>query len=458
MAASWVTSWAASSVADAADPKPDGAIVHLDGGAVALSAHSRRGDPAHSGRYPVGMHSPAVERDTGRLVGQEQWLRSNGLPLVVPARRRLRGVVPRTVPLLVAFAFLATALLIADAATSGREAIDLFDLLNHRGVVVSLVIAGIVALAAIPMGMFYAAQQRKLTPRWRLIIGLAVIAFWLFGLSGIAGLTNLAGGIHLAWWLRVALLLIALLIGFYGLGSMLSWAARRGAREISVTLPAIARILPLLLLTVLLVFFTNELWQLAAAMTQSRMVLLSLFLIVLIVLIALPTAFDMVDDEDDTDCEDMMRATPFAGITERRSRLSLGERVNLLSVSLAVQFVQVAIFVVITFAVFAIFGSLSVTEQLIRTWTNATPHDLEWLGIRLPMDAYMFRVCMILALFSGITFAASTMQDEKYRDLFLDRIAAEVRRNLVARHRYRATLVEEGRAPSRWELLVDDND
>lgn len=391
----------------------------------------------------------------GRLIGQEQWLRANGLPLVVPARRRWRGVVPRTVPLLVALAFLAISLIIADAATSDREAIDLFDLLNHRGVVESLVVAGVIAVLAIPLAIGYAKLQRRLQPRWRLIVGLVVIGFWLFGLSAIATLTGIAGGIHLAWYVRLELLVMALVVGFYGVGSMLSWAGRRGAREISVTLPAIARILPLLLLTVLLVFFTNELWQLAAAMTQTRMVLLSLFLVLLIVLIALPTAFDMLDEEDDTDCEPLMEATPFAGLHERRSKLSLGERMNLLAVSLAVQFVQVAIFVLITFAVFAIFGSLSVTDGLIRTWTAAQPHDLEWLGIRLPMDAYMFRVCMILALFSGITFAASTMQDDKYRELFLDRIAAEVRRNLVARHRYRATLVEEGRAPSSWKALID---
>ena len=224
-----------------------------------------------------------------------------------------------------------------------------------------------------------------------------------------------------------------------------------------MTLPAVARILPLLLLTVLLVFFTNELWQLAATITETRMWLLSLFLFVLIVLIVLPTSFDMLDDEDDTDCEPLMEATPFAGLDERRSKLSIGERINLLAVSMAVQFVQVFIFIAVTFAVFAIFGSLSLTTELIRTWTSATPHDLVWLGIRLPMDAYMFRVCMILALFSGITFAASTMQDAKYRTMFLDSISAEVRRNLAARHRYRATLVKEGRAPSRWETLVADD-
>ena len=197
--------------------------------------------------------------DTGRLLDQEQWLRTNGLPLVVPALRRLRGIVPRTVPILVAFAFLAISLLIADAATSGRAAIDLFDLLNHRGVIASLIVAGVIAVAAIPLGVLYSTLQRRMTPRLRLLVGLAVIAFWLFGLSAIAGAVQIAGGIHLAWYIRVGLLVLALVVSFYGVGSMLRWAGRRGAREISVTLPAVARILPLLLLTVLLVVVPHAL-------------------------------------------------------------------------------------------------------------------------------------------------------------------------------------------------------
>ena len=56
-----------------------------------------------------------------QLVEQEQWLRSNGLPLVVPPTRRLRGLVPRTVPLLVTLALLATGLVMVDAGVSAED-------------------------------------------------------------------------------------------------------------------------------------------------------------------------------------------------------------------------------------------------------------------------------------------------------------------------------------------------
>lgn len=66
----------------------------------------------------------------------------------------------------------------------------------------------------------------------------------------------------------------------------------------------------------------------------------------------------------------------------------------------------------------------------------------------------MFRVCLILALFSGISFAASTLSDSLYRSLFLGRIAEEMRRNIAARHRYRSTLRSCGKLPHRWHDLM----
>lgn len=396
--------------------------------------------------------------DSSALAAQEQWLRSNGLPLVVPPLRRLRGIVPRTVPILVTLALLAIALLIADAAVSSDAVLDLFELYEHPVVLATLGIAALLALLAIPTGIAYGRLQKRLTPRTQLIVGIVIILFWLGALSGIAALAGAQMGLHIGVETRIVLLVVAGLAGYYGWSSMAGWALRRGFRELSATIPSIARILPLLLLTVLLVFFTNELWQLAATMTKTRMWLLGGFLVLLILLIVLPAAFDMIDDDVDDDCDPLLTDTPFVGLSAARSRLSLGERFNLVVVSLAVQFVQVFLFVFVTFAVFAIIGSISLTDKLISTWTGAPPSPLVVVSVGLPMDAAMFRVCLILALFSGITFAASTIQDAKYRDMFLNRVSDEVQRNLAARHRYRATLLEHGKAPARWQALIHDDE
>lgn len=394
-----------------------------------------------------------------KLRQQEDWLRASGLPFVVPARRRLRGLVPRTTAVLITFAFFAIALLIADTAISTDQVINLEDLFRHPSVVAALIVAAAIAVVGIPLGIFYARWQRRLSLASRLVVGGVVIFIWLVGLSVAAVSLDLHVGLHVPIAARIGLLLLAMLLAWLELDQMVGWAARRSFRELTAAVPAVARILPLLLLTVLLAFFTGELWQIAAAISTLRMWLLGLFLVGLIVVIVLPATMDMVEAEDtDDDHEALLTETPFSGIAPTRSKLSLGERFNLLMVSIAVQAVQIAVFIVLTFAVFAIFGAIALTPDLIERWSGAPPEQLTWLGIGMPMDWAMFRVCLVLSLFSGVSFAASTLMDQKYRSLFLARIAAEVRRNIAARHRYRTVLQQEGKAPARWTMLVSAHD
>ena len=82
-----------------------------------------------------------------QLVEQEQWLRSNGLPLVVPPARRLRGLVPRTAPLLVT---LATGLGMVDAAVSAQDGVDLFDNLRRPAALSAVIAADLVIVSPSP--------------------------------------------------------------------------------------------------------------------------------------------------------------------------------------------------------------------------------------------------------------------------------------------------------------------
>lgn len=386
---------------------------------------------------------------------QETWLRANGLPLVVPPRRRLVGLITRTVPLLLTFAFFAASLLIADAAIAAEQTIDLDQLQNHPTVVRAMLTALAIALLAIPFGLGYARIQRRFPVRVRVVVGLVIIFLWVAGLSIASSIIPTTGDLHLNLWERLGLLVLAAAISFIEVDRILIWAGRRSLRELAAAIPAVARILPLLLLTVLLVFFTNELWQLAATMSKGQMVALCIFLIVMLVVIIVPAIIDMLDEEDtDDDNDQLLEATPFHGVAPSRSKFSIGEWINLVVVSAAVQLVQAAIFIAATFGIFAVFGKIALNPKLIQTWTGTSPKALHWLGINLPMDAAMFRVCLILALFSGISFAASTLSDNMYRSLFLGRIADEMRRNIAARHRYRSTLRSCGKLPNRWSDMV----
>lgn len=390
------------------------------------------------------------------LTTQEDWLRASGLPFVVPARRRVQGLLPRTSAVLITFALLATALLIADAAISTDEVIPLLELIRHPGVLAALIVAAAVAVLAIPAGVAYGRLQRRLGIGWRLVLGGVIVLIWLAGLSLAATFADVGFGLHVTIGQRALLLVLAALLAFLELDRIVGWAARRSFHELASVIPAVARILPLLLLTVLLAFFTGELWQIAAVISKARMWLLGLFLVGLIVLIVLPATVDMLDTEDtDDDVDALLTGTPFEGLEPTRNKLSLGERFNLVTVSLAVQAVQIAAFVALTFAVFGTFGAIALTPELIERWSGAAPEQLTFVGIGLPMDHAMFRVCLVLALFSGVSFAASTLMDQRYRGVFLGRVADELRRNLAARHRYRTTLRAHGKAPARWQVLLD---
>lgn len=270
--------------------------------------------------------------------------------------------------LLLTLAFLATGLLIADAAIAAGDTIDLDELQNHPAVVTAMLTALVIALLAIPVGLGYARLQRRFSQRARLIAGGTIIVIWIVGLSVASSIIDTTSGLRLGLLERLGLLIVAAALSFIELDRILTWAGRRALREIAAAIPAVARILPLLLLTVLLVFFTNELWQLAAAMSKGQMWALGTFLVIMIIVIIVPAIIDMLDDEDtEDDHGPILSDTPFCDVSPSRSRFSVGEWINLVAVSAAVQLVQVALFIVATFAIFALFGWIALTPKLIQT-------------------------------------------------------------------------------------------
>ncbi|MDO5067518.1 MAG: hypothetical protein Q4D96_09595 [Propionibacteriaceae bacterium] len=387
----------------------------------------------------------------------EDWLRRNGLPHMVPGRRRLLGLVPRTTAILVVLLLWGIAAIWTDSTLSTDTAIAVEDLVEQPEVALALTGIILLTLLAIPLGVLTAWVQRHLPLMARLGLTIVVWGLWLAGLSILAAATrDMPGGsgFHFAFWERLLLLAGAVLLAWLDFGAIIAWTTKRSLKEIMAALPAVARTLPLLLLTVLLAFFTNELWQIGAGISKTRMTALGLFLIVLTFLVILPTSIDMVDDEDsDAEHAALLEQSPFAGLTPSPSRLRIGERINLVLVAVAVQAVQIFVFVALTFTMFAIVGVVTLTPELIQEWSGKPSEPLTMLGIRLGMDHAMFRVCLILALFSGVSFAASTLTDELYRTLFLSRVAEEVRRSIAARHRYRTALAAQGKQ-LRWHALL----
>ena len=173
------------------------------------------------------------------LVAQEQWLRRSGLPFVIPARRRLAGLLPRTSAVLITFTFLATALLVADTAVSSDDVIRLEELLDHPTTLAWLAVAGVIALLAIPVGLLYGRWQRRLSLGWRLGWAGVVWFLWLIGLSAAAALTGARFGLHVPIDFRLGLLVLAVVLALLELDQIVSWAARRSLHELTAAIPAV---------------------------------------------------------------------------------------------------------------------------------------------------------------------------------------------------------------------------
>lgn len=80
-------------------------------------------------------------------------------------------MVPRAAPLLVTLALRATGLVMVDAAVSAQDGVDLFDILRRPAALSAVIATGLVIVLAIPLGIAYAALQRRMTPTARLVVG-----------------------------------------------------------------------------------------------------------------------------------------------------------------------------------------------------------------------------------------------------------------------------------------------
>ncbi|MDO4716873.1 MAG: hypothetical protein Q4B08_04830 [Propionibacteriaceae bacterium] len=118
-------------------------------------------------------------------------------------------------------------------------------------------------------------------------------------------------------------------------------------------------------------------------------------------------------------------------------KLRLSERINLLLLPMAAQLIQVGLFSLLVCLFFVGLGSVALNPKLISDWTSKPPVCMSWMGFSLPIDSTMFQVSLILATFSGLSFAALNITDESYRDVFLAPIVNEMELNLAARRIYR---------------------
>lgn len=379
-------------------------------------------------------------RSEDRLA-RERWLRERGLPLIIDRRRRASGLLVRATPMLVGLTLVALAALFADRAVAGFDSVDEVELTGS--VVVWLLAALVTAVCAIPAWLLTARLIRGRTRTTRVITAAVVLVVWFFGLAVVGALITSAANLQVSWWERIVGLAIVLAMYYFEVPSVARWGAARAWRELSSMGHMIARVLPVLMITMLLVFFTNELWQVMVGSSSARVWAINGFIAALIVILVVTATVDTLQAETGSRREfdaALLADTPFAGYTGGQTRpLRLGEQINLAAAPAAIQLVQVAIFVLLLHAFFVSFGSVALTQDLIRTWTGQASINLHMVGLDWPIDRTLWRVSLLLSTFSGLSFAASNITDDYYKRVFLAPVLDELRVNLAARDAYTAT-------------------
>lgn len=240
----------------------------------------------------------------------------------------------------------------------------------------------------------------------------------------------------------------------YALLPITRWAAGRLWRQLADVLGLLVRALPLLLLFVTFLFWTTEVWQVAASLDGPFLALtMVLFVVVGIVFVVarIPREVGaLARFESWADVGSLVDGTPAAmlpapvpqasGMVDTRP---LGRRQwgNIGLVVLFTEGLQI-VFVSVMIGVFLVgFGLLTVTPATAATWVGGEVHVLaqrELWGREVALTAELLQVAGFLTAFSGFYFTVYVLTDATYRKEFFDEVLVELRQSLAVRARYLA--------------------
>jgi hypothetical protein len=215
--------------------------------------------------------------------------------------------------------------------------------------------------------------------------------------------------------------LLALIYGIVGIGllSILAWAGRRTLAQLAASLVLLTRAVPVLLIFMILLFLTTEVWQVFSDISDAKLAgVVVLFGALGSVFVAARLPNEVRDLERDVGVDPPLR---------RRQRFNVG------LVMFVSQGLQVLVVSLLVGLFFVAFGVLALTPHVIDEWIGARPHAVAgqaWLSVEL------LRVSGALAAFSGLYYAISVLTEDEYRKEFLDDVETSLRETFIDRARY----------------------
>ncbi len=223
------------------------------------------------------------------------------------------------------------------------------------------------------------------------------------------------------------IILLGLVYSVVGLGliSIIRWAATRVFSQLAASLSLAARAIPLLLFFSVVLFMTNEVWQ-VMSLTPRVFLLLLLGLIVLVdiafITTRLPNEVRRLEDE-----------------SIAKGSLSRAQRLNVGLVVLVSQSLQVLIVTAATAIFYGTFGLLAVGSRVMEIWIGSTGHELfsfDLFGEPIVVTEELILVTAAVAVLSGLYYSISIATDGTYRKEFLRELEEEMHETFQARQRY----------------------
>ncbi len=165
------------------------------------------------------------------------------------------------------------------------------------------------------------------------------------------------------------------------------WALRRAFGSLGLLLPLATRALPMLLLFITFLFINTEVWQVASGLHGGVLWSAVLFFILAALGFLVPRLAQELDRVDDTlDSEGLCAAaegTPLEDaarrLCEEDTELTEGaeitglQKVNLVTVLVVAQAVQVVLLALAVFAFFLVFGTVAIQPDVIDSWIGHAP-------------------------------------------------------------------------------------
>ena len=237
-----------------------------------------------------------------------------------------------------------------------------------------------------------------------------------------------------------------------GLVAIVGFALRWFVSALLRSRSTLLGVLPLLLVAVVLSFFSTETWQTIGSLHGLPIVLIvAMFVLIAAAFVASQARPDLRELAEFADADAVRAALPrsmqLSGAPEGHHRpgppLKRAERANLLLVSVLAQVIAAAVIGLAVAAFFVLLGLLSVSVPVTENWIGH-PASV-WLRFTLAGHEYaltgqLVRVSAFLGTFAGFYFIVSSSTDPRLRQSSATDHDAHLRTMLAVRTVYRAAL------------------